>query len=156
MRRVFLLTLLALVFSSPVWATDISGNWALTHTGPMGEENWDLIITAKGNDLTITTQHQMFGEITGTGILDGDNITMTFPTGMVTFEFKGTVEGRNGKRRSSWWRWSSWWCWSSWRRRSSRRWGRKGLFKYPRYLDSGKEIILYFCTDNRKGFAIGT
>jgi hypothetical protein len=93
MRKVLLLTLLVFVFSSPGWAADISGNWALTHTGPMGEENWDLVITAEGNDLTITTQVQMFGEITGTGTLDGDKITMTFPTDMVTFEFKGTVEG---------------------------------------------------------------
>jgi hypothetical protein len=85
-RVLFLIGVFAFVFSSSVWAADVSGNWALKHTGPQGEENWDLVITAKGKDLTITTKHQMFGDVTGTGTLDGDKITMTFRKGLPCFK----------------------------------------------------------------------
>jgi hypothetical protein len=94
MRKVlFLTTLLALVFTSSVWAADISGTWALKMTGPNGAENFDIVIKDAGGNLTITGTHPQLQAFTGTGTLNGDAITMSlkFTAMPVEFAFIGKV-----------------------------------------------------------------
>jgi len=93
MRKVlFLTTMLAFIFTSPVWAADISGNWTLKMTGPQGEETVPLVIKAAGENLTITGTHTSFKEMTGTGTLKGDAITFNLKSSM-EFVFTGKVTG---------------------------------------------------------------
>jgi hypothetical protein len=97
MRKVlFLTTLLAFVFTSSLWAADISGNWTLKMTGRQGEESMPLVIKAAGENLTITVTHPRFQEMTGTGTLKGNAIEMTVTaTGEMKMgiKFTGTVAG---------------------------------------------------------------
>jgi hypothetical protein len=96
MRKVLFLTaLLAFVFTSSVWAADISGTWALKMTGPNGAENFDVVIKDAGGKLTITGTHPQLKEFTGTGTLNGDAITMSlkFTAMPVEFAFIGKVTG---------------------------------------------------------------
>jgi hypothetical protein len=98
MRKFFiLLSLLALVFSTPVLAADISGNWQLDMTNQMGNaEKWDMNIKVDGSNLTIDAKHPNFSNITGKGTLKGDKITMNFSLpggiGPVLIDFEGTVK----------------------------------------------------------------
>jgi hypothetical protein len=98
MRKVlFLTTLLVFVFTSQIWAADISGTWVLKYTGSQGDERaMDMVIKAAGQNLTISTTHPSLGEMAGTGKLAGNDITMTITaTGerKMGFELKGTVTG---------------------------------------------------------------
>jgi len=97
MRKVlFLIGLFVFVLPLYAWATDVSGNWVVTMTGPQGEESFDLAITVEGKDLSITGKHPILGDLKGSGKLDGDNITMEIAsTGqmVVNFEFNGVIEG---------------------------------------------------------------
>jgi hypothetical protein len=94
MRKVlFLTTVLAFVFTSSVWAADISGNWTLKMTGPQGEESVPLVIKAAGENLTVTGTHTSFKEMTGTGTLKGDAITFNLKAASMEFVFTGKVTG---------------------------------------------------------------
>jgi hypothetical protein len=109
MRRIFiLLSLAALVFSTPVFAADISGNWQLDMTNQMGAaEKWDLSIKVDGNNLNIDVTHPNFGKVTGKGALQGDKVTMNFSLpggiGPVIIDFEGTVKDNkmSGTRKVS-------------------------------------------------------
>jgi hypothetical protein len=93
MRKVlFLTTVLAFIFTSSVWAADISGNWTLKMSGPQGEESMPMVIKANGENLTITATHPMFKEMTGTGTLKGDAISFSLKSQM-EFKFTGKVSG---------------------------------------------------------------
>ncbi len=98
MRRFFiLLSLLALVFSSPALAADLSGTWQLDMSGPAGPETVKFSANMSGEKLAITGEHSSFGKFEGTGTLKGDVIKMTFPFNVngtpVNFVFDGTVKG---------------------------------------------------------------
>jgi hypothetical protein len=97
MRKIlFLTTMLAFIFTSSVWAADISGNWTLKMSGRQGEESIDMVIKAAGENLTVTAKHPMLGDMAGTGTLKGDAISMNITaTGerKIGFDLKGTVTG---------------------------------------------------------------
>ena len=98
MRKILCLTpLFALVLSSSVWAADVSGTWALKMAGPQGDENFDVVIKAAGENLTVSTaNHPMLQAMEGTGTLKGDAINFSLKaTGQMAIEiaFTGKVTG---------------------------------------------------------------
>ncbi len=99
MRRFFILfSLLALVFSSPALAVDLSGTWQLDMTNQMGQaEKWEMTFKAAGDSLTIDAVHPNFKAVSGKGTIKGDSITMNFSLpggiGPVIIDFEGTVKG---------------------------------------------------------------
>lgn len=98
MRKVlFLAVMLVFVFTSAVWAYDISGTWTVKWQSPHGEdETFDLLIKAAGADLTITGTHPKLETLVGTGILKDNAIIMNLKaTGSVNVivDFGGTVTG---------------------------------------------------------------
>jgi hypothetical protein len=99
MRRFFiLLSLLALVFSSPALAADLSGTWQLDMINQMGQaEKWEMTFKAAGDSLTIDAIHPNFKAVSGKGTIKGDSITMNFSLpggiGPVIIDFEGTVKG---------------------------------------------------------------
>jgi hypothetical protein len=97
MRRViFLITVLAFIFTSNVWAADISGNWTLKWSGRQGEESIPMVIKAAGDKLTVTAKHPTLGDMAGSGTLKGNDISMNITaTGerKIGFDLKGTVTG---------------------------------------------------------------
>jgi hypothetical protein len=97
MRKIlFMVTMFAFIFTSSVWAADISGTWTLKMAGRQGDVTMDLAIKATGDNLTITAKHPMMGDMAGTGTLKGDAITMNLTaTGEMKmgFSFTGTVTG---------------------------------------------------------------
>jgi hypothetical protein len=99
MRKIlFLTTVLAFVFTSSVWAADLSGVWALKMQGPMGDESFDITIKADGENLTVTASHQFLQEMTGKGTLKGDAINFNLKaTGSMPVEFAYTGKLTAGK-----------------------------------------------------------
>jgi hypothetical protein len=97
MRKIlFLAALFTFVFTTSLWAADISGTWVLKMAGRQGDTSMDLVIKAAGENLTVTTKHPRFGDMTGTGTLKGDAVDMTVTaTGEMKMgiQFKGTVKG---------------------------------------------------------------
>lgn len=98
MRKVlFLITMLAFVLTSSVWAADISGTWTVKWKSPPGEEeSFDLLIKAAGENLTITGTHPKLETLVGTGTLKDNAIVINLKaTGSmkVVVDFKGTVSG---------------------------------------------------------------
>jgi hypothetical protein len=96
MRKIlFLAIVLAFVFTSSVWAADVSGNWTVKMTGPNGAETMDLAIKAAGDNLTITGKHSVLGDMSGTGSLKGDAINMDVKGSQmgIEFVFTGKVTG---------------------------------------------------------------
>jgi len=98
MRKIlFLSSLFVFLFTSSIWAADISGTWVLKYTGSRGAERiMDLVIEVANEDLTLTTTHPDLGEMAGTGTLKGNDIVMTLTAAgerKVEFEMKGTVTG---------------------------------------------------------------
>ena len=98
MRKIlFLTTLLVFIFTTPIWAADISGTWILKYQGHSGDERaLDMVIKANGGNLTVTTKHPDLGDMAGTGTLKGNDITITLTStgeSKVGFELKGAVTG---------------------------------------------------------------
>jgi hypothetical protein len=94
MRKVlFLSTVLTLIFTSSVWAADISGTWTLKMWGAGAEESVSLVIKATGENLTITCSHPTFKEMTGTGTLKGDAISFSLKSSSAEIGFSGKVTG---------------------------------------------------------------
>jgi hypothetical protein len=97
MRKILFLTVvLAFIFTSSVWAADISGNWTLKMAGRSGEESIDMAVKAAGENLTVTAKHPTLGDMAGTGTLKGNEISMNITaTGerKIGFDLKGTVTG---------------------------------------------------------------
>jgi hypothetical protein len=96
MRKVlFLATVLAFIFTSSVWAADVSGNWTVKMTGPNGAETMDIAIKTAGDNLTITGKHSILGEMSGTGALKGDTVSMDVKGSQmgIQFVFTGKVTG---------------------------------------------------------------
>jgi len=94
MRKVlFLTTVLAFIFTSSVWASDISGKWTLKMWGAGAEESVPLVIKATGENLTVTCTHPAFKEMTGTGTLKGDAISFNLKSASMEIGFSGKVTG---------------------------------------------------------------
>jgi hypothetical protein len=98
MRKIlFISSLLTFLFTSSIWAANISGTWVLKYTGNQGDErSYDMVIKAAGEDLTVTATHPSLGEMAGTGTLKGSDIAMTLTaTGerKIGFVLTGTVTG---------------------------------------------------------------
>jgi hypothetical protein len=97
MRKVLFLTaVLAFVFTSSVWAADISGNWTLKMSGRQGEESIPMVIKATGENLTVTATHPMLQAMAGTGTIKGDVVNFNLKaTGQmqIEFVFTGKVTG---------------------------------------------------------------
>lgn len=97
MRKVlFFTTVLMFVFTSSIWAADISGTWTLTMSGRQGDVSMDLNIKASEDGYTITANNPTLGDMEGTGKLEGNDVTMNLTaTGemKIGFVFTGTVSG---------------------------------------------------------------
>jgi hypothetical protein len=97
MRKIlFMVTMFAFIFTSSVWASDISGTWTLKMAGRQGDVTMDLAIKSVGENLTITAKHPMMGDMAGNGTLKGNAITMNLTaTGEMKmgYSFTGTVTG---------------------------------------------------------------
>lgn len=97
MRKVlFLMAVVVLAVAAPVYAANISGTWAVTHSGPQGAETIDLSIQDNGGSLEISGAHEMLGGLVGTGSLKGADIEMTLKAQgpmNTTLTFKGKVSG---------------------------------------------------------------
>jgi hypothetical protein len=99
MKKVLFLTALcAFVFTSSVWAADISGTWTIKMQSPMGaEESFDLAIKDAGGNLTITGTHPQLQALAGTGTVKGDAVTMNVKASgqmAVEFAFTGKLAGK--------------------------------------------------------------
>ena len=99
-KALFLTAVLTLIFTSSLWAADISGTWTVTMKSPQGsDESFNLVIKATGENLAVTSSdHPVLKTLEGTGTLKGDAITMNLKsTGQqfagVKLNFKGTVAG---------------------------------------------------------------
>jgi len=103
MRKSLLLAILFIfVFASSSLAdkfsgSDISGTWAISTIGAMGDEYYDLFINAFDGDLTVTATHPQLGPMSGTGTLKGNAIKFKLkasgPNLPIQIEFTGTVTG---------------------------------------------------------------
>ncbi len=101
MRNILFLAVLAVLFlTSSTWGADISGTWTVTQKNNEGvEDSFDIAIKAAGDKLTITGNHSKIGALSGTGILKGDDITMTIDAagaegkGALSFAYTGKVSG---------------------------------------------------------------
>jgi len=103
MRKSLLLAVLAIfLFASSVLAdkfsgTDISGTWAFSMVGAMGEEYFDVFINEFGEDLIVTATHPQLGPMSGTGTLKGNAINFLLRAGgpnlPIQIKFTGTVTG---------------------------------------------------------------
>lgn len=98
MRKVlFLLAVFVLAVAAPVYAANVGGTWAVSQSGPQGDENFDVVITDDGGNLAITATHSALGEMVGTGTLKGNDINFNLKaTGQMAVEFvyTGKVTGK--------------------------------------------------------------
>jgi len=95
-KLLFLTTVLAFVFTSSVWAADLSGNWTLKMAGRQGDESIPMVIKAAGENLTVTATHPMLQAMEGTGTIKGDVVNFSLKsTGQmqIEFVFTGKVTG---------------------------------------------------------------
>ena len=66
MRKVvFSAALLVLTLGLAAVAADVSGTWAVRMRGPMGYEDFDMVIKVSGESLIVTANHPMFQELAG-------------------------------------------------------------------------------------------
>ncbi len=94
MRKVLLLTILvAFLLTSSSWAADISGKWTITWWGAGAEESFPVDIKASGENLTIKGTHPNFKEMTGTGTLKGDVVSITIKSASMEIALTGKVAG---------------------------------------------------------------
>ena len=97
MRKVLFLTaVLAFVFTSSVWAADISGKWTLKMSGRQGEESFPIVIRTADEDLTVTAIHPALATMEGTGTIKGDAVNFNLKIGgemQVEFILTGKVTG---------------------------------------------------------------
>jgi hypothetical protein len=97
MRKVLFLTaVLAFVFTSSVWATDISGKWTLKMSGRQGEESIPVVVRTAGENLTLTAVHPALTAMEGTGTIKGDAVNFNLKVGgevQIDFIFTGKVTG---------------------------------------------------------------
>lgn len=98
-RKFFVfVSFLALAVSAPAFASDVAGSWQLEMMNQMGQsESWDLTIKDNGGDLVVEAVHPMFGNVSGTGAVSGDKVTMHLVVaggiGKVVTDFEGTLKG---------------------------------------------------------------
>lgn len=92
-KLIFMAAMFAFVLTASAWAADISGKWTLTWWGAGAEESFPMVIKAAGENLTITGTHPGFGELTGTGTLKGDSVSMTLKSSSMEIALTGKVSG---------------------------------------------------------------
>jgi hypothetical protein len=95
MRKILFLTaVLAFVFTSSVWATDISGKWTLKMSGRQGEETIPVVVRTAGDNFTVTAVHPALTAMEGTGTIKGDAVNFNLKVGgemQIEFVFSGKV-----------------------------------------------------------------
>jgi len=97
-KVLFFFAMLAFLFTSPAWPTDISGTWTVTMKNAQNkDESFDLIIKAAGENLTVTTStHPALKNLVGSGTLKGDAVAISVKTideHNIEFIFTGKVAG---------------------------------------------------------------
>jgi hypothetical protein len=73
----------------------LAGKWQLTIDTPHGPMKGAFQVVQDGAKLNVTFESEAIGSISGTGALDGRNISfsLTVPDGDHPFTFSGTVDG---------------------------------------------------------------
>ncbi len=94
MRKILLLTtMFAFVLTASAWAADISGKWTVTWWGAGAEESFPIVIKAAGENLAVTGTHPAFGEMTGSGTLEGDSVSLTLKSPSMEIDLTGKLAG---------------------------------------------------------------
>lgn len=73
----------------------ISGKWTITWWGAGKEESFPIEVKASGENLTITGTHPTFKEMTGTGTLKGDAVSVTLKSASMQIDLTGKLAGNN-------------------------------------------------------------
>jgi len=71
----------------------ISGKWTISMWGAGKEESFPIEIRASGENLTITATHPTFKEMTGTGTLKGDSVSIEFKSATLGMTLTGKLSG---------------------------------------------------------------
>jgi hypothetical protein len=76
-------------------AANLAGTWQLTIDTPHGPMKGAFQISQDGGKLTVTFESEAFGPVSGTGALEGKNISfsLTVPGADHAFTFSGTLDG---------------------------------------------------------------
>ncbi len=101
-KLLFLTAFLAFMLPSTTWAqAGISGKWTITWWGAGAEESFPINIQATGENLTITGTHPAFKEMTGTGTLKGDSVSINLKSASMEFDLTGKLIDNklSGKRK---------------------------------------------------------
>src|SRR5580704_1114641 len=75
---------------------NIAGKWQLSMDTPHGLIKGPFQVQQDGTKLTATFETEMFGSMSATGTVDGNNVSFSLkvPGGPQTFGFTGTVSGQ--------------------------------------------------------------
>ena len=93
-KLLFLTAFLAFMLPSTTWAqTGISGKWTITMWGAGKEESFPIEIKASGENLTVTATHPTFKEMTGTGTLKGDSVSIDLKSASLGMTLTGKLSG---------------------------------------------------------------
>lgn len=98
-RSIFLSLALMLVLGGAALlaAVNVTGDWEMTRTTPRGPMTSVITFTQTGENLTVKTTGRNGEEITGTGMVKGNElewtITRTGPQGEMKVIYKAKVEG---------------------------------------------------------------
>lgn len=93
-KLLFMTAMVAFILTPSAWAADINGTWTVTWWGAGAEESFPVDIKAAGETLTITGTHPGFGEMTGTGTLKGNDVSMTLTSASMDIALTGKLTGQ--------------------------------------------------------------
>jgi hypothetical protein len=74
-------------------SADISGKWTISMWGAGKEESFPIEIKASGENLTITATHPTLKEMTGTGTLKGDEVSIELKSATLGMTLTGKLSG---------------------------------------------------------------
>jgi hypothetical protein len=74
-------------------SAEISGKWTISMWGAGKEESFPLEIKANGENLTITAIHPTFKEMTGTGTLKEDAVSIDLKSASMEMVLTGSLSG---------------------------------------------------------------
>jgi hypothetical protein len=76
-------------------SAQVAGKWQMTMESPHGVVKGPFKVEQDGGKLTISFDAEAFGKLSGTGSVDGNNVSfsLTVPNGPQGFGFSGTVDG---------------------------------------------------------------
>ena len=93
-KVLFLTALLAFMLSPKISAqANVSGKWTITWWGAGKEESFPVEIKASGENLEVTGIHPSFKEMTGTGTLKGDSVTINLKSASMEIDLTGKLSG---------------------------------------------------------------